>query len=256
MKVGIVLVGGLLVSVSVLSLLCDYEKKIDLQREKGNIKCHKPCKLNNKTAQRDSYCVSLHLWHFLPQPTSYYLLLPVPYSSPATHFCPSLCPPPHLYKQRNSAGDSVQTGSIPFGHVVVMSHQAPAICVSVSLSFPLWVVYNIEPPVHTQLPLLQLLLFACCGYLCGIVCLYFYTTACPWGSRRFVPKWCRYSSFQHKVRMLQNFARLKLQCCRAKEEQKVYINTISFSHLEKVISALTTSCLDCRIPISKLTWEE
>lgn len=106
--------------------------------------------------------------------------LPVPYSSPATHLRPSLCPPPHLYKQLNSAGDSVETGSIPFGHVVVMSHQAPTICVFVSLSIPFYFIYNIQPPVHTQLPLLQLFIFLAVD-ICGLVCwiLYFNTKACP-----------------------------------------------------------------------------
>lgn len=88
------------------------------------------------------YC----LWHLLPQPTSYslffYLLILVPYSSPATHLH---LPQPHLYNKLNSAGDSVQAGLFPFGH------QAPTTCVSVSFSIPLWVVYNIQPPVCTQL---------------------------------------------------------------------------------------------------------
>lgn len=162
-------------------------------REKGNIKYHKPCKLNNKTVQRDSHCVSSHL----PQPTShapsvFYLLLPVPYSSPAARLRPSPSTPPHLYEQLSSPGDWVQTGSIPFGRVAVVSHQAPAICVSVSPSVPLWAVYNIQP-------LLQL--FQLARSLCVCVCV-------GWCAGSYIsirrvleaPDSLALCCFQHKVR--------------------------------------------------------
>lgn len=119
------------------------------EREKGNV----TCKLNKKN------CPEELLLCILTYPTLPPSTLPVPYSSPATHLRPSLCPPPHLYKQLSGGFGRDRLNSLwsCCGHVASSSNH---LCVHLPRHpFLFYFIYNIQPPVHTQLPLLQLFIY-------------------------------------------------------------------------------------------------
>lgn len=139
MKVGVVLVGGKLACFHSSAWLGGaIEAGQDWQRGNGNIKCHKPCELNNKNVQRDSYCVPFHR---LPQPASSSSPLCIPLQ-------PSSLPVLHRLVTRselNSLGRLGPDGPDSLwscrGHVESSSKKR---LVPVSLSVPLRVVYNMQ----------------------------------------------------------------------------------------------------------------
>lgn len=98
--------------------------------------------------------------------------------------------------------DWVQTGLIPFGRVVVMSNQAPKNASYPSPSASLFELFTTCSRVRllahnpTLLrPLIRSL--DVCGGRCAGSCMFFYTTACPSGSRWCVPQWCSFTLFKN-----------------------------------------------------------
>lgn len=100
--------------------------------------------------------------------------------------------------------DWVQTGLIPFGHVVVMSHQAPKNVLYPSPSASLFELFTtcsrVCPLAHNPTLTTTYSLAGCLSRpLRRILYFFFYTTACPSGSRWCVPQWCSFTLFKHKV---------------------------------------------------------
>ena len=195
MKVGVVLVGGKLACFHSSAWLAGaIEAGRDWQRGNGNIKRHKPCELNNKNVQRDSYCVPFHR---LPQPAG---LLPLciplqPSSLPVLHRLVCTSKLNSLGRLGPDGPDSLWSCR---GHVASSSKKC---LVSVSLSVPVRVVYNMQQSLSscTQPDTYDHLFTRWSRPLRRILYFFFYTTACPSGSRWCVPQWCSFTLFKHKV---------------------------------------------------------
>lgn len=254
MKVGVVLVGGKLACFHSSAWLGGaIEAGWDWQRGNGNIKCHKPCELNNKNVQRDSYCVPFHR---LPQPASSSpLCIPLqPSSLPVLHRLVSRSQLNSLGRLGPDRPDSLWSCR---GRVVVMLHQAPKNALYPSPSASLFELFTtcsrVRLLAHNPTLLRPLLCsLDVCGGRCAGSCMFFYTTACPSGSRWCVPQWCSFTLFKHKVGNLKTTlfvprhwgCRLAIEVYIRSGGGHLWFNRVWFFRLNSLL-LLPKSKIDC-----------